>query len=366
MALDLVRRGKRVGVTANSHKVIANFLEKLLEAAKEEAVSEVRIIQKPGDDPAIDHPSVAVADTNAEVRDALHAGAVSVAGGTTWLWAREEMTGAVDVLFVDEAGQMSLANVLAAAGCAGSVVLLGDPQQLDQPLQGSHPPGADRSALGHFLGERATIADEDGLFMETTWRLHPDLCAYTSESFYDSRLDPLPTLEVQDLEGVGPLTGTGPRFAPVEHLGNDNESEEEARVVAELVNRLVGTATWTDRHGEVRPVGWNDVVIVAAYNAQVGAIRGHLPQARVGTVDKFQGQEAPIAIYSMASSSVDDAPRGMSFLFSRHRLNVATSRARCLALVVASPELLRVRARTPEDMRLANALARFAEMAVPG
>jgi uncharacterized protein len=274
------------------------------------------------------------------------------------------MIKSVDVLFVDEAGQMSLANVLAAAGCADSIVLLGDPQQLDQPLQGSHPPGADRSALAHLIGDRATIADEHGLFLERTWRLHDDLCAYTSEVFYDGRLEPEPRLAVQAIHAAGPLDGTGPRLARVDHVGNDNDSPEEAEVVAGLVRSLVeGGATWVNPAGEEQPVGWNDIVIVAAYNAQVGEIRTLIPEARVGTVDKFQGQEAPISIYSMASSSVEDAPRGMTFLYSRHRLNVATSRARCVALVVASPGLLRVVARSPEEMRLANALARFAELA---
>ena len=364
MALDLVRSGKRVGITANSHKVITNFLKKLLEAADEERVA-VSIIQKPGkDDPAHDHPAVVSTDSNEEVRAALASGAATVGAGTTWLWAREDMIGSVDVLFVDEAGQMSLANVLAASACARSLVLLGDPQQLDQPLQGSHPPGADRSALAHLLGDRATIADDRGLFLERTWRLHPDLSAYTSEVFYESRLESEPHLRIQALRGRDGLAGTGPRLVDVAHVGNDNDSPEEAAVVAELTRALVdGGASWIDDDGAEQPIGWNDIVIVAAYNAQVGEIRKLLPEARVGTVDKFQGQEAPISIYSMASSSAEDAPRGMTFLYSRHRLNVATSRARCVAVVVASPDLLRVRARSPEEMRLANALARFAEMA---
>jgi uncharacterized protein len=160
------------------------------------------------------------------------------------------------------------------------------------------------------------------------------------------------------------LDGTGPRLALVDHLGNDTESLEEAELVAVLARSLVeGGATWVDADGVEQPIRLDDIVIVAAYNAQVGEILRVLPDARVGTVDKFQGQEAPISIYSMASSSAEDAPRGMTFLFSRHRLNVATSRAQCLALVVASPRLLRVVARSPEEMRLANALARFAELA---
>ncbi|MDQ2966181.1 MAG: DEAD/DEAH box helicase, partial [Chloroflexota bacterium] len=271
----------------------------------------------------------------------------------------------VDVLFVDEAGQMSLANVVAISPSAASIVLLGDPQQLDQPMRGSHPPGTDRSALAHVLGDLATIAPAEGLFLETTWRLHPDLCRYTSEVFYDDRLESEPKLDVQRLVGPALLRGAGPRFVARATAGYDNESPEEAAAVAQLAGSLVtGGATWVDKNGDERPITWDDVLIVAPYNAQVGAITRLLPPgARVGTVDKFQGQEAPISIYSMTTSAPELAPRGLDFLYSRNRLNVATSRARCVAVVVASPELLRVRARTPAHMRLVNALCRFVEMA---
>jgi uncharacterized protein len=160
------------------------------------------------------------------------------------------------------------------------------------------------------------------------------------------------------------MRGDGLRMLPVSHIGNDAESTEEARVVAALVRAMVESgSTWTDRDGAVHPLAYGDVLIVAPFNAQVGAIARELPEARVGTVDKFQGQEAPVSIYSMTSSSPEDAPRGMDFLYSRNRLNVATSRARCISVVVAEPALLRVRARTPEQMRLANALCQFAELA---
>jgi uncharacterized protein len=275
------------------------------------------------------------------------------------------MANSVDVLFVDEAGQISLANVLAMAHATESIVLLGDPQQLDQPLRGTHPPGADRSALAHVLGADATMPEDQGLFLETTWRLHPALCTFTSEVFYDDRLEPEGHLVIQRLSaGASSLDGVGPRLVEVLTVGADNESPVEAEAVAQLARGLVdGGATWVDGRGEVKPVGWSEVLIVAPYNAQVSAIRRLLPdEARVGTVDKFQGQEAPISIYSLTTSSPELAPRGMDFLYSRHRLNVATSRARCVAVVVASPDLARVRARTPEQMRLANAFCRFVEL----
>jgi uncharacterized protein len=204
-----------------------------------------------------------------------------------------------------------------------------------------------------------------GLFIEHTWRLHPELTRFTSGAFYEDRLESRPDLVNQRLNGPEPLVGDGVRLLPANHVGADNESPEEAHQVAQLVRALVESgSTWIDRHAAVHPITYEDVLIVAPYNAQVGAIARLLPhEARVGTVDKFQGQEAPISIYSMTTSSPEDAPRGMSFLYARNRLNVATSRARCVAVVVAEPSLLRVRARTPEQMRLANALCLFAEAA---
>ena len=366
MIVRLLQEGKRVGISATSHKVITNFMSEVLNAANELGRVAVRGAQKVSEGViGVDDDRVTASGDNAWIREGLADGNLNLVGGTSWLWASERSEGLLDVLFVDEAGQMSLANVLAMGSAAKSIVLLGDPQQLDQPLQGTHPPGADRSALGHLLGTDDTMRPDRGLFLEHTWRLHPQIAAFTSTAFYEGRLEARPNLGNQALNGPIPLRGAGVRLIPADHTGADNDSPEEAREVAEIVRALVESgSTWTDQHGEQCPITWNDVLVVAPYNAQVGEIQRLLPShARVGTVDKFQGQEAPISIYSMTSSSPEDAPRGMDFLYSRHRLNVATSRARCIAVVVAEPALLRVRARTPEQMRLANALCQFAELA---
>jgi uncharacterized protein len=362
MIARLLAAGKRVGITANSHKVIGGLLREVLVAAS--GVVDVRPVQKVTDlDDALDDPRVTVETKNDKVQAGLSTGTYNLAAGTPWLWAPDGSAGIVDVLFVDEAGQMALANALAVAGAAESIVLLGDPQQLDQPLQGSHPPGADRSALAHVLGDHDAMPAHLGLFLEHTWRLHPDVTAYTSQAFYEGKLESRPELARQRLLAPKPIRGTGVRLLPIEHVGAESESPEEARQVAALVRALVESgSTWIDAKGDEHPLRYEDILVVAPYNAQVGAILRELPNARVGTVDKFQGQEAPISIYSMTSSSPEDAPRGMDFLFSRNRLNVATSRARCVAVVVASPALLRVRARTPKQMRLANALCQFAEL----
>ena len=365
MICSLLAAGRRVGITGTSHKVIGNLLKNVLEAAVVEGV-DVRPVQKGEPEQVLADPRVTRARDASDILARLGDGRANLAAGTSWVWASTKMIEAVDVLFIDEAGQISLANVVAMARAAASLVLLGDPQQLDQPLKGSHPPGAERSALAHILGDDATMPPTRGLFLERTWRLHPDLCDYTSEVFYDDRLEPEGHLLVQRLIAPGTIVdGTGPRRLDVPTTGADSESSEEAAAVADLARTIVeGGAGWVDAAGVICSVGWDDILIVAPYNAQVGEIKRLLPpQARVGTVDKFQGQEAPISIYSMTTSSPELAPRGMDFLYSRHRLNVATSRARCISVVVASPDLFRVRARTPEQMRLANAFCRFAEMA---
>jgi predicted RecB family nuclease len=367
MILTLLRAGKKVGITGTSHKVIGNLLRAVLKAAEEELELGVKPVQRGEKEQVLDDERVTRGKDTDDVRARLLDGRANLAAGTPWLWASAKMAGAVDVLFVDEAGQISLANVVAISRATDNLVLLGDPQQLDQPMRGTHPPGADRSALAHVLAGQATMPPDRGLFLETTWRLHPQLCAFTSEVFYDGRLEPEPHLLIQRLEARRAVIedGVGPRLLEVPTVGADNESPEEADAVARVARSIVdGGASWVDQQGELRPVTWDEVLIVAPYNAQVGAIKRRLPaEARVGTVDKFQGQEAPISIYSLTTSNPELAPRGMDFLYSRNRLNVATSRARCITIVAASPDLLRVRARTPAQMRLANALCRYVEMA---
>jgi uncharacterized protein len=221
------------------------------------------------------------------------------------------------------------------------------------------------SALTHLLDGRATIDPGKGLFLKETWRLHPDICAFTSELFYDSRLAARPENQKQRLNTEGFLDGSGLRFIPIEHIGNQSESLEEVEKIAELINRLLRNgATWTTKTSETLALKLSDILVVAPYNAQVSALAQKLPAgARVGTVDKFQGQEAPVIFYSMTTSTPEDAPRGMEFLYSLNRLNVAISRARCLAVIVASPALFQVQCKTPRQIKLANALCRYLEMA---
>ncbi len=366
MICGLVRAGKTVGVTANSHKVIRNLLEAAVKAAAEEGLP-MQCIEKT-DDPS---PVDAIETINAydAMLSALQTGKAQVSGGTSWMWAREEFADAVDVLFVDEAGQLSLANVLATAPAADSMVLLGDPQQLEQPSKGAHPDAVGVSALEHLLRDYAdeapqTIPPGRGLFLDRTWRLPPALCRFTSEQFYENRLGPEESVARQRLTGKESL-GAGLWIAPVRHEGNQNASPEEAERVRELYRWLLsGGTSWVSREGREQPLTGDDIMIVVPYNAQLALIERELPPgARVGTVDKFQGQEAPVVLYSMASSSTEDAPRGMEFLYSLNRLNVAVSRAQCVSIIVASPRLFEPECKSPRQMLLANALCRYRELA---
>ena len=362
MICDLVRAKKTVGITAVSHKVIRNLIDKTLEAAQEEGLS-FECIQKVGRKSEEEHPAIKEVVKNEDVAAALKSGEVQVAAGTAWLWAREEMAETVDVLFVDEAGQMSLANVLAVAPAARNIVLLGDPQQLEQPQQGSHPEGAGVAALEHVFADHKTMPKTQGLFLGETWRLHPEICAYTSELFYEGRLHSREALERQQLVGDGPFEGAGLWFVPVDHEGNVNSSPEEVACIAELLAALTGGGTlFQDADGKRSPLRLSDILIVAPYNAQVAALAERMPDARIGTVDKFQGQEAPVVIYSMTTSSPEEAPRGMEFLYSLNRRNVATSRAQCACILVANARLLEPKCRSPQQMKLANAFCRYVEV----
>ena len=362
MITSLVRAGKTVGICALSHKVITHLMKKVGVTAARNGVEISRIQRvraKSENADGIDERT----DSGA-ILTALRTGSAQVAGGTSWLWADPDFFGAVDVLFVDEAGQMSLANVLALAQGGVNLVLLGDPRQLEQPIQGTHPDGAEVSALDHVLGEDKTIALDRGLFLTESFRLAPAICEFTSETFYEGRLHARPENALQELVGETPFAGAGLWFVPSRHDANQNSSPEEVSRVVALVEHLTGGAVrWRDGDGMEQVVGLQDVLVIAPYNAQVSDLAEKLPGARVGTVDKFQGQEAPVVIYSMTTSTPEDVPHGMEFLYSPNRFNVATSRARCAGIVVGSPRLIEPDCRSPKQMKLANAFCRFLEVA---
>jgi predicted RecB family nuclease len=361
LILHLIEQGHRVGVASGTHAAIHNLLTKVEEQAP--AGASFRGLKKCGSDGGNSYePKRGLIGNSKENADFV-AGEHELVGGTAWLFCREEMDGALDYLVIDEAGQISLADALAMGTCARNVILLGDPQQLAQVSQAVHPPGAGVSVLEHLLGEHTTIPPERGLFIDETRRMHPDVCKFISKAIYEDRLESFADCANQRIDAPGELTGTGIRYVPVKHEGNTRESPEEVEAIKGMADELLkGQYLQTDgTSGQLKP---EEIMVVAPYNAQVRRLREALPAGvRVGTVDKFQGQEAAVCFFSMATSSGEEIPRNLKFLFSRNRLNVAVSRARCLAVLVCSPVLLEIRCRSAEQMRLLNALCLFVEMA---
>ena len=363
MIIDLLKQGKRIGVTAVSHKVIRNLLDKVLELGHKKG-DKVLAAHKPKKSSEEELPEgLEEVKSNEEAFDTLGQG--KVVGGTSWMWSSDDAEGILDYLFVDEAGQMSLSNVIACSRATSNIVLLGDPQQLEQPKKGAHPEGADVSALDHILDGEKTMPIDKGLFLDTTWRLPRAISEFTSEQYYEGRLKSKAELEKQEILGKGPFVGSGLFYVPVDHQGNQNKSMEEVDTIEQLTKELLGAGLrWRDREGKVEPITDQSILIVAPYNAQVNALTERLKGMRIGTVDKFQGQEAPIVIYSMTSSSPEEAPRGMSFLYNPNRLNVATSRAQCICILVGSPSLFEPECHSVDQMKWANGLCRYGESSI--
>ncbi len=347
----LVKAGRRVGITAMSHQAIDNLLTEIVDVFRKEGdLHELVAVRRGAKEATPDIPNITDAGTNPKCADL----SFNLVAGTTWLFAGDDMNDAkVDVLIVDEAGQLGLADALAAARSAHNVVLLGDPLQLPQVSQASHPDGSGASVLEHVLGAGvATVPPERGVFLTQTRRMHPDVCRFISEQIYDGRLEWHPSCAVQ-----GTDDGTGLRWLRAHHEGCSTESPAEAELVVDTVAGLIGS-WWTDAHGTRKQLAGEDFMVVAPYNDQVRLLRATLDAdpllagVRVGTVDKFQGQQAPVVFFTMTTSTAADMPRDSEFLFSRNRLNVALSRARCLAYVVCTDELLNSRARDLDEMIL--------------
>jgi predicted RecB family nuclease len=346
----LAMAGKRVGVTAMSHAAIDNLLRQILQVFEDKGDCESLLCaRRSAKDSTPESPCIATPSSPKACANPKY----NLVAGTTWFFANKEMqANPVDVLIVDEAGQLALADALATTGAAHNLVLLGDPSQLAQVASASHPDGSGASVLEHVLGEHTTVPDDRGVFLSVTRRMHPDLCTFISEQIYDGRLTSFADCAVQTT-----AHGTGLRWLQAHHTERSKESPEEADLVAEAIAAMIGSS-WTDHQGVVRPMTVNDFMVVAPYNDQVRLLRRTLDADQrthgvpVGTVDKFQGQEAPVVFFTMTTSTAAEMPRDPKFLFSRNRLNVALSRARCLAFLVCTEELLNSRARDLAEMKL--------------
>nr|MBA3656615.1 AAA family ATPase [Gemmatimonadaceae bacterium] len=353
--VQLLKAGKRVGVASNSHKAINNLLEWIEKVAVEKRVKFAGVKKGSGEEDAFNGSLIVDTTDNGEAADIKY----NLVAGTAWLFSRPEMDQTIDHLFIDEAGQVCLANVVAMGTAAKNIVLIGDQMQLSQVSKGIHPAKSGVSALEHLLCGHATVPPERGILLNVTRRLHPSICSFISDAVYEGRLEPHESTAKRFII-AGKTTTNGIResgiaFIDVDHEGNGQCSEEEVEAVKAAYSALL-KRKWNDG-AEVRSLKKEDILVVTPYNMQVNLLKAALPAgARVGTVDKFQGQEAAVVLVSMATSSGEELPRNIEFLFSRQRLNVAISRAQCLAMVFASPRLLEVSCKSIEQVKLVNTL----------
>ena len=357
--LALLKAGKRIAVSSNSHKAINNLLTAVEARARETGFTfngAKRATQGSPD-------SVHAGDLIKSVFNKDHVLAEhQLVGGTAFHFALPRELGAYDYLFVDEAGQVSLGNLVAMAGCARNIVLVGDQMQLPQPVQGVHPGESGLSCLDYLMRDHATVPPDRGILLNVSWRMHPDVCEFISQTIYEGRLLPHPQTSERHLvltPSAHPiLKSAGIAVLEIGHEGCTQSSLEEANAIRDLVRSLLNQS-FRDEGGVVRKLALADILIVAPFNAQVNLLRKQLPDgARVGTVDKFQGQEAPVSLISMATSHGAAAPRGTEFLFNTNRLNVAVSRAQCLAVIVRGKSLLELSPGSVADLNRLDAFAR--------
>ena len=435
--VDLLRQGKKVGISSNSHKAIHVILERVEEIALEQGFDFVGVKKASGNlpetyyhginkknkfifnlDTAGDVDTVINNEFDEEDEDKTYNGNVIPLGdgkvlsfdtstplqrarvwklnqtrseeeieeenedapegvektsleepllrfatlfaGTAWLFSRPRFNQQLDYLFIDEAGQVALANVVAMGTSAKNIVLMGDQMQLPQPTRGIHPGDAGTSALEFLMLDYPTIPPDRGIFLDITRRLHPEICEYISKVFYQGRLRPHPLTAKRSLTIAGSsLPSTGILFIASEHTGCSQKSTEEGLLIkkyySELLKQHFQDVESNGKVKPIKPVREDNILVVTPYNIQLNHLANILPrEAKVGTVDKFQGQEEQIVMISMATSTKEESPRNMEFLYSRNRLNVALSRAKCLSIVVFNPRLLESSCSTVEQMKLLN------------
>ncbi|MBM5822977.1 MAG: TM0106 family RecB-like putative nuclease [Cyanobacteria bacterium K_Offshore_surface_m2_011] len=355
---QLAARGQMVAVSSNSHPAI-NHLLRGCQKAMENTGSEARVVKCTGSSPRPDDEEAFEGTGISCVLQKDLRPEMAVVGGTVFVFAKHEEE-PFDLLVIDEAGQVSLANLLAMASCARNILVVGDQQQLSQPTRAAHPGDSGVSCLDYVMEHHAVVPPDRGVFLATSWRMAPPLAQVVSELFYEGELTAAPANGANRVEWGGPAQGL--LFVPVFHSGNSTGSDEEVEQVAALVAALRGQPFQCASRDGVEPgvLDWREILITAPYNVQVSRLKRRLgPEARIGTVDKYQGQQAAVAIHSLTSSDAEQAPRGLGFLLDPHRLNVAISRGQCLSIVLGSPTLSSGIAAQVEDVIQLNRLCRL-------
>jgi predicted RecB family nuclease len=355
----LVKNGMRVGIASNSHKAINNLLIRAAQCCTKAGIKG-QFVKVSRHDEA-DLTATGLISTAKTARNLKITNSLSIIGGTAWTFASDVLENTVDYLFIDEAGQVSIANLIAMARSAKNVVVMGDQMQLAQPVQGNHPGDSGKSVLDYYMADHTTVPETHGIFLPTTYRMHPDICSFISSAVYESRLKSAPGCEIQQIDVRSSKflkSGSGIFYLSCEHEGNSQASDEEVAVIQNLFKDLIGRS-YTDKTNKKQSINPSDILVVAPYNLQVRKLQEALgPDARVGSVDKFQGQEAPIVILSMCASDASSG-RGIDFLFNKNRLNVAISRAQALAVVVGHQRLATTFTTDVEKIKMINMFARL-------
>lgn len=351
----LVQSGYKVGIASNSHKAINNLLLITASYCNDQGIKATFVCTKETESTLVKEG--VIISKNSELASHIQAGCVL--GTTAWGYARDDMMDKLDYLFVDEAGQVAVANLIGMSRSAKNLVLMGDQMQLGQPIQGTHPAESGLSVLDYLLHDSPTISDEMGVFLETTYRMHPEVNDFISEYIYEGKLKSHPDTEKRIIRVPTRYQGklnkeAGILFVPVYHDGNTQASDEEVEEIRNLTHELLDRTLTTDS-GNERKVTWDDILFVAPYNYQCVKLKKALDdQAKVGSVDKFQGQEAPIVFLSMCTSDASESPRGLDFLLNINRINVAISRAQTLAIVVGNPNLGNTMVNHVHQLKLVN------------
>jgi hypothetical protein len=357
---QLVKTGKRVGISSNSHKAINNLLAGTASFCKQQGIKASCYCTKNTGSEITDNDITVI--KNVDIAENATPGCV--VGTTAWGFCRDEAENCFDYLFIDEAGQVSVANLIGMSRATKNIVLMGDQMQLGQPSQGTHPGESGLSILDYLLHDAPIIPAHMGVFLDTTYRMHSKVNDYISNAIYEGKLKADVDNDKQVIDVPESYKGVldksaGVILIPVEHQGNTQASDEEVEAIKQHAHELLGRR-YTNKDNEVSFITWSDMLFVAPYNHQVTKLKMALgEQAKVGSVDKFQGQEAPIVFFSLCSSDASESARGIDFLFDKHRINVAISRAQSMAIVVGNPRLFNTPCNTIKQMEKVNVLARL-------
>ena len=361
--------GLRIAVSSNSHAVINNLLTKVRESCDlnkfEALIYKIENSSKPDED--LKNKKISTIPTKKIAENIDNA---NVIGGTVWALSSLELTDKFDVLVIDEAGQMSMANLMVMARCTKSIILVGDQQQLSQPSQAKHNWGAGLSTLEYWLDEQKVVPNDLGIFLTKSWRMHPKITEIVSDLFYEGKLNGSKENGINQIfwgktfkSNTGKIIpNNGVHFEMVSHEGNSQESQTEIDKIKEIIDSLTNSEFQYLSDGKIKKgkITKKEIIVIAPYNKQVQKLQDCLNEkAKISTVDKFQGREAAVAIFSLTSSSGNDAPRGLNFLLETNRLNVAISRAKCLSIIVGSKSLLSSSVNSINEAQLINNICKI-------